>query len=154
MTSSKRRLLTLSFGGALLVVRVIGQTTHPPAPPTTLPDSAQEAAELPDDPDDTSPPKNAVLTPPGDLKPPVLIYSVQPKYTKSARKQKLNGTVQVALTVDEAGLPQDVQVARAQGTELDDIALQAVRQYRFKPAMRAGKPVPVKLYVEVKFQIW
>ena len=153
MTSSKRVLLTLAFGAVLLPLRVMGQAVRPPAPATTLPDQAQEAAELPDDPDDTPLPKQAALTPHGDVKPPILLHSVQPKYTKSARKKRLNGTVQVALTVDEAGLPQDVQVARAQGTELDDIALEAVRQYRFKPAMRAGKPVPVKLYVEVNFQI-
>lgn len=151
--SSKRFLLTLAFGVVFLPFRFVGQTTHPAPLPATESNPAQEAAELPDAPDDSAPPPKVVHAVKGDVMPPVLIHSVQPKYTKLAQKQKLNGTVQVALTVDEAGLPQDVQVARAQGTELDDIALQAVRQYRFKPAMRAGKPVPVKLYIEVKFQI-
>jgi protein TonB len=37
---------------------------------------------------------------------------------------------------------------------LDDNAIKAVQQYRFKPAMEGGKPVPVELNVEVNFQIF
>jgi protein TonB len=33
-------------------------------------------------------------------------------------------------------------------------ALEAVRQYKFKPAMNNGKPVPVDLYIDVNFQIF
>ena len=112
------------------------------------------AAELPDDPEDAAPSSKIVHAVKGDVKPPVLIHSVDPKYTKSARKQRLSGVVTVALTVDQAGLPQDIQVSKELGNELDDIALQAVWQYRFKPAMKAGLPVPVKLYVAVQSQIW
>jgi protein TonB len=37
---------------------------------------------------------------------------------------------------------------------LDEKAVEAVRQYRFKPAMKDGRPVPVEIYVEVNFQIF
>jgi protein TonB len=37
---------------------------------------------------------------------------------------------------------------------LDEKALEAVRQYKFKPAMENGKPVLVELNVEVNFQIF
>ena len=37
---------------------------------------------------------------------------------------------------------------------LDEKAVEAVRQYKFKPAMENGKPVPVEIYVEVNFQIF
>jgi len=36
---------------------------------------------------------------------------------------------------------------------LDQKAIDAVRQYRFKPAMKDGKPVQVDLYVDVNFTI-
>jgi protein TonB len=37
---------------------------------------------------------------------------------------------------------------------LDEKALEAVREYRFKPAMQNGKPVKVEMNVEVNFQIF
>jgi protein TonB len=47
-----------------------------------------------------------------------------------------------------------VHVLRGVGMGLDEKAKEAVQQYRFKPAMENGKPVPVELNVEVNFQIF
>jgi protein TonB len=60
----------------------------------------------------------------------------------------------VNLIVDTHGLPQNVRVIRGVGMGLDEKALEAVRQYKFKPAMEGGKPVPVQVNVEVNFQIF
>ncbi len=78
---------------------------------------------------------------------PVLVRSVDPR----SNKAEINQVVLVGLIVDANGDPQDVHVVRSIGKELDERAVEAVKQYRFKPAMQNGKPVAVHLNVEVKF---
>jgi len=60
----------------------------------------------------------------------------------------------VYLIVDEKGMPTHVRVVRGVGMGLDEKAVEAVRQYRFKPGTKDGKPVPVDLYIDVNFQIF
>jgi protein TonB len=90
----------------------------------------------------------------GGVSAPVLIYSVEPEFSEEARKAKVEGNVLVNLWVGTDGLPSHVRVLRGVGMGLDEKALEAVRQYRFKPAMENGKPVLVQLNVEVNFQIF
>jgi protein TonB len=85
---------------------------------------------------------------------PKLIYRVDPDFSEEARKAKFSGDVQVYLIVDEKGLPTHVRVVRGAGMGLDEKAVEAVRQYRFKPAMQDGKPVKVDLYINVTFEIF
>jgi TonB family protein len=56
--------------------------------------------------------------------------------------------------VDTQGRPQNLRVGRALGHGLDEQALKAVRKYHFKPAMKAGGPVPVMITVEVNFRLY
>ena len=109
----------------------------------------------------------------GGVTAPMVIYQVEPQYTPEARKAKAAGMVVVQLIVDEQGLPQNVHVirgfgvgpdgkpdpklkkaARAAADGMNQNAVNAVKQYKFKPAMQDGKPVPVELNVEVNFQIF
>jgi len=90
----------------------------------------------------------------GGVSAPEVIYKVEPEFSEEARKAKFMGVVTVNLIVDTKGLPQNVRVIRGVGMGLDDKALEAVRQYRFKPAMENGHPVPVQVNVEVNFQIF
>jgi protein TonB len=90
----------------------------------------------------------------GGVSTPVVIYQVEPEFSEEARKAKFMGVVLVNLIVDAHGLPQNVHTLRGVGMGLDEKAVEAVRQYRFKPAMEGGKPVPVELNVEVNFQIF
>ena len=90
----------------------------------------------------------------GGVSAPVLIYSVEPEFSEEARKAKVAGNVLVNLWVDQQGHPSHVRVLRGVGMGLDEKAMEAVRQYRFKPAMENGKPVLVELNVEVNFQIF
>jgi protein TonB len=90
----------------------------------------------------------------GGVSAPVPIFEVEPEFSEEARKAKFMGVVTVNLIVDAKGMPQNVHVLRGVGMGLDDKAVEAVKQYRFKPAMEAGKPVPVQLNVEVNFQIF
>jgi protein TonB len=90
----------------------------------------------------------------GGVSAPVLIYSVEPEFSEEARKAKVAGNVLVNLWVDTNGNPSHVHVIRGVGMGLDEKAAEAVRQYRFKPAMENGHPVLVELNVEVNFQIF
>lgn len=90
----------------------------------------------------------------GGVSAPVLIYSVEPEFSEEARKAKVAGNVLVNLYVDTNGNPSHVHVIRGVGMGLDEKAVEAVKQYRFKPAMENGKPVLVELNVEVNFQIF
>jgi protein TonB len=90
----------------------------------------------------------------GGVSAPVPTYEVEPEFSEEARKAKFMGTVTVALIVNAQGLPQNVHLARGVGMGLDEKAIEAVKQYRFKPAMFNGKPVAVEVNVEVNFQIF
>jgi periplasmic protein TonB len=90
----------------------------------------------------------------GGVSSPVVIYQVDPEFSEEARKAKFMGVVLVNLIVDAHGNPQNVHILRGVGMGLDDKAVEAVKQYRFKPAMEGGKPVAVELNVEVNFQIF
>ncbi len=85
---------------------------------------------------------------------PKLIYQIDPEFSEEARRAKFSGDVQVYLIVDEKGLPTHVRVVRGAGMGLDEKAVEAVRQYRFKPAMQDGKAVKVDLYINVRFDIF
>ncbi|MEO7027975.1 MAG: TonB family protein [Acidobacteriaceae bacterium] len=90
----------------------------------------------------------------GSVRAPSVLYSVEPEFSEEARKAKFSGNVQVYLWVDENGNPSHVKVVRGVGMGLDEKAVEAVRQYKFKPALQNGKPVKVDLYIDVNFQIF
>jgi protein TonB len=90
----------------------------------------------------------------GSVRPPSVLFSVEPEFSEEARKAKFSGNVQVYLWVDENGNPSHVKVVRGVGMGLDEKAIEAVRQYKFKPALQNGKPVKVDLYIDVNFQIF
>jgi TonB family protein len=89
-----------------------------------------------------------------DVSAPVLIYSVEPEFPEAERKSKskFDGTCLIGIVVDESGAPRDVKVIRSLSADFDAKAVEAVEQYRFKPAMKAGEPVAVTLKVEVNFK--
>jgi TonB family protein len=90
----------------------------------------------------------------GPVTAPVLIHSASPDYTAEARAKKFNGNVQVYLWIDPNGNPSHVRVVRGVGMGLDEKAVEAVRQYKFKPAMQDGKPVKVDMYIDVNFSLF
>ena len=90
----------------------------------------------------------------GGIRPPIAIYTPDPEFSEEARKAKFSGNVVVSLIVDKDGKPRNVHVLRGVGMGLDEKAVEAVQQYKFKPALKNGTPVAVYLNVEVNFQIF
>jgi TonB family protein len=91
----------------------------------------------------------------GRVSGPVPLNSVEAEFSDEARRAKYQGVCLISLIVDAQGNPQNPRVVRALGMGLDEKALEAVRKYKFKPAMRDGKtPVPVMITVEVNFRLY
>jgi TonB family protein len=89
----------------------------------------------------------------GGVSPPILLFAVDPKFSPEAKDKKVGGTVLVGLVVDEKGKPLYIRVIRGVGMGLDENAVEAVKQYKFKPAMENGKPVRVSINIEVNFNL-
>ena len=89
----------------------------------------------------------------GDVSVPSLTYSVDAKFPDAEKNAKngMQGVAVVELIVDSKGRPRDIRVKRSLRPDFDKCAIDAVRQYKFDPAMRQGKPVAVEVTIEVNF---
>jgi TonB family protein len=90
----------------------------------------------------------------GGVSAPKVIYQPDPEYSEEARKAKFQGTCVLWLIVGPDGRPRDVRVARTLGLGLDEKAIEAVKNWRFEPAYKDGKPVSVPINVEVSFRLY
>jgi len=90
----------------------------------------------------------------GNVSAPIPIYKPEPPYSEQARKAKYQGTVVLWIVVDAQGNVTDAQVVKPLGMGLDQNAVKTVKTWKFKPAMRNGSPVPVKVMVEVSFRLF
>jgi len=89
----------------------------------------------------------------GGVSAPSVLSKVEPEYSEEARKAKWQGSVVLSVIVDELGRPRNVKVLRSLGLGLDQKAVEAVEQWRFKPGLKDGKPVPVMATIEVNFRL-
>jgi TonB family protein len=84
---------------------------------------------------------------------PALVSKVEPDYTQEARDAKIQGTVVLRVVIDETGNAQRVEVTRSVDEGLAKKAEEAVRQWRFTPGTKDGKPVKVAATIEVNFRL-
>ncbi|MGO8719437.1 MAG: energy transducer TonB [Acidobacteriaceae bacterium] len=90
----------------------------------------------------------------GGVRPPIILFEPQAEFSDQARMAKYQGLCVVELVVDAKGMPRDAKVIRPLGMGLDEKALDAVRQYRFKPATLNGRPVAVRMDISIDFHIY
>jgi protein TonB len=92
-------------------------------------------------------PKNGILG-------PVPLNKVEPRYTEQARKVRLEGSVilQVDVRSDGTVAPGNVYVVQGLGLGLDEQAIEAVKQWMFKPAYKDGKPIGDTMAVTVQVE--
>jgi TonB family protein len=90
----------------------------------------------------------------GGVSRPIPIYCPDPPYSEQARKDKFSGTVVVQIIVDTKGDVRYVNVVKPLGHGLDEKAIETIRTWQFKPAMRNGSPVNVRMPVEVSFRLF
>jgi periplasmic protein TonB len=91
----------------------------------------------------------------GGISAPEVVHSVEAEFSDEARRAKYQGVCLISLIVDAQGNPQNIRVARPLGMGLDEKAIEAIKQYKFRPAMKDGKTaVPVMITIEVDFRLY
>ena len=84
--------------------------------------------------------------------PPKPVRTAGPSYPDSARRRHIQGVVVLYLTVGVDGRTRNIRVTRSIESDLDAAAIETVRRWQFKPAMRNGHSVPVEISVQVQFR--
>ena len=84
---------------------------------------------------------------------PSVLYKVDPEYTEEARLAKYQGTVVVSAEIGTDGLAYNMRAIRGLGLGLDEKAIEAISQWKFRPGSKNGQPVPVMATIEVNFRL-
>jgi len=86
---------------------------------------------------------------------PSCIYCPDPQYSDEARKAKYQGVVVLMVIITLDGRATNIQVVKSPGLGLDEKAIEAVRQWKFRPAVGpGGKSVPTQVPIEVTFRLF
>jgi TonB family protein len=88
------------------------------------------------------------------VKPPRPVYSPDPDYSEPARASKFQGVSVLAAVILPTGMVGDISIVRPIGLGLDEKAVEAIKTWRFQPAMRGNEPVAVAVNVEVQFNLY
>lgn len=86
---------------------------------------------------------------------PKVVHEVKPEYTPEAMQARVQGAVFMSVVVLASGEVGDVAVTQSLDKEhgLDRQAIDAVRQWKFEPGTKDGKPVPVEVEIEMRFTL-
>lgn len=86
---------------------------------------------------------------------PKVVSEVKPRYTAEAIRARIEGTVTMSTIVRTDGTPTDIEVTTSLDTTygLDDQAVAALKQWRFEPGRKDGKPVNVRVSIEMRFSL-
>ncbi len=86
---------------------------------------------------------------------PSCLYCPDPQYSEEARKAKYQGTVVLQVIITADGRATNIQVVKGPGLGLEEKAIEAVRGWKFRPAIGpSGKAVPVIVPIEVTFRLF
>ena len=84
---------------------------------------------------------------------PSIIRKQEPEYTPRARAAKIQGTVLLEVVILPDGTPDNMKILHSVDPDLDAKAIECIRSWRFRPALKDGKPVPVRIMIEVNFHL-
>lgn len=85
---------------------------------------------------------------------PACARCVLPMYTNAARNAKAQGSIKMTVVVDESGRASSVHVIKGLAYGLTEQAVEGVRSWKFRPAMKDGKPVAVCVVIETAFRLF
>ena len=96
-----------------------------------------------------------VYAPGNGVSSPVLVREVKPSYTGDAMRAKIQGMVTMEAVVMPDGSVGSVQITRSLDSHfgLDEEAIKTVKQWRFRPGLRDGQPVAVRIEIEMSFTL-
>ena len=87
------------------------------------------------------------------ITPPQLSEVVNPEYTAEAKKKRIEGEVQLTIVIDKRGNVVDARVLKGLGYGLDESAIAAVKEWKYRPAEKDGAKIAVKLETTVNFYL-
>ena len=117
---------------------------------TMVPPGTQPA---PDTIDDPATPEAKPLRVKGTVAQANLVTKVQPRYPAEAKASRLQGTVELEITITKDGVPSELRVVSSPGDELSESAVEAVRQWRYRPTLLNGSPVEIASTVIVNYTL-
>lgn len=128
-----------------------------PAPPVVAAPATVATLVAPAAPESKVESKPAPVREPAPSTPPsaaAYLNNPEPAYPTRARREGLEGTVALNILVTKEGRPERVEIKQSSGAAiLDNAALEAVRQWRFVPAKRAGEQVEAWVIVPLVFRL-
>lgn len=83
---------------------------------------------------------------------PRVVYQPAPIYPPELARKKMQGTVYILFIVDKSGRARDLKVQKTSHPAFNNPALKAVKQWKFEPGKRKGKPVQFRMRVPITFQ--
>ncbi len=85
---------------------------------------------------------------------PTCVYCPDPQYSDVARAAKIQGALQLSIVVTEEGKAAAIYVLKGAPLGLTAQAIKAVQNWQFKPATKDGKPVVVRVPIEITFRLF
>ncbi len=161
--SARKKLLLAIAGVAVLAVPVVsgmavprlsaqstGQARSAPPPAAPSPAAQSKATPAPDQKAQSGP----FVAGDNGVGYPSCVYCPEPQYSDAAREAKFEGAVVLQIIIQTDGHATDIKVVKSPGFGLEYKAIEAVRTWRFKPALGPnGKPVATITPVEVTFRL-
>ncbi len=89
----------------------------------------------------------------GDVKGPRVLHRVVPEFTQKSRDRHVEGSVILALVVTSKGEPRQIRVQKGVEQDLDEQAVQALKQWQFAPGTKDNKPVATRVSIEIRFNV-
>ena len=102
---------------------------------------------------EASEPQTEVYEPGGAVKAPKLLHYVEPEFSSKSKEAFIEGVVRISTVVTTEGRPSDSRVVRGLNAEEDRTAMEALKQWRFQPGTKDGKPVNVRVTIEIAFHL-
>ena len=91
--------------------------------------------------------------PGGAVKAPKLVHYVEPEFSSQSKEAFIEGVVEISTVVNTEGRSTESRVVHGLNAEEDRTALEALKQWRFQPGTKEGKPVNVKITIEIAFHL-
>lgn len=83
---------------------------------------------------------------------PLPYKRLRPEYTEVARRHDMEATVDVTAELNERGEVTKTQIVRWAGFDLDEAAAENVKKMNFRPALRDGKAIPIRVLLRYNFR--
>ena len=86
------------------------------------------------------------------MRPPKATHAPDPKFPELPPDSEQRGLVVMVVGINAKGRVEPVHVVRSTAQVFEQSAVETVKKWRFRPAQKDGKPIPVQVTVEMKFE--